>query len=311
MAQLSAVLDKLLTGVSSAYVPKGYISEKLLPPIQSDNQTGKLAKYGTNHLRIEHSTKGGRGKYRRVEAITRSTDSFTIVGHGLEGMVTKEDYKNVYDPYDPERDETLGLTTILWLEKEKALADSLGDTAVLTQNITLSGTSQFSDYLNSNPLNVFMTARSTVMSGCGVPANVAIMDWAVWNVLRFHPQILDSVGFKDNRPGGLSIDELAVALGVERVEVGMARYESAAEGQTSSLAAVWAKNIVFAVLPEKALPYQVSLGYEVRYRGEQPRKVYKWDVQNPPESKAILVEDNYDQLLSNVAAAYLVKNAIA
>jgi hypothetical protein len=76
-----------------------------------NQSSGLLGKYGTSHLRIENSRKAGRGAYRRVEAITRSTTQFLIEGHGLEGMVTKEDYKNVLDPFNAERDETMGLTT--------------------------------------------------------------------------------------------------------------------------------------------------------------------------------------------------------
>jgi hypothetical protein len=311
MAQLNAIVDMLLTQASSAYVPQDYLSEQILPEIQSKNSTGKLAKYGLSHIRPENSTKGGRGAYRRVETITRSDTSFAIDGHGLEGIVTKEDYKNVILPYKAEEDEVLGLSTSLWVEKEKLLADTLTSTAIMTQNTTLSGTGQLNDYLNSDPISKFNVARKAVRDGCGLPPNMAIMDWAVWNQVRFHPQMLDALGFKQNRPGGLSKDEMAVAMGVDQVLIGQAMYNSAKEGQTDVLAPTWGKHIVFAVAPAKAVTYQVSLGYMVRYEGEQPRKVYKYPTQNPPDGMYILVEDNYDMLISNVAAGYLIYNAIA
>lgn len=309
--QMKAQIDKLLTNVSTAYVPKEFISEQILPTIQSAQYSGKIGKYGTGHLRIENSVKGGKGKYRRVETITRSSDSFFIEGHGLEGFVSKEDYRNVEQPFDAERDEAMGLATVLYLEKEKLLADSLSDTAIMTQNTTLSGGSQFSDYLNSNPVGVAATARGTILDAIGELPNLAIMDLKVWNVLRFHPQMLDALGFKQARPGGLSLDEMAVALGVEKVLYGNARYESAAEGQTSALLPVWGKHLIFAKVPPKAEIMQQSLGYMVRLTGESPRKVYKEANFNPPGSTSILVEDEYDMLLSKVACGYLVKNAIA
>jgi len=311
MAQLQAIQDKLLTQASSMYIPVGYISEMLLPSIGVEQSTGKLAKYGNSHLRIENSLKGGRGKYRRVESITRSTDSYEIEGHGLEGLVTKDDYRNVNAPYKAEEDETLGLSTHLWLGKEKSLADALGDTSILTQNTTLSGASQLSDYLNSDPLDDFDTARLAVRDGCGMLPDTAVMSYPVYSKLRYHPQILDSLGFKDNRPGGLSIQELADAMDVKRILIGEAMYNSANEGQSDSLADVWGKNIIFSVSPERAMVRQVSLGYLVQFNGQAPRKVYKWAVNNPPESNAILVEDEYDMFLSNVNAAYLIKNAVA
>lgn len=311
MSQLRAVVDKLLTGVSSAYVPKGFICEEVLPSIKSKQYSGLLAKYGTNHLRIENSIKGGRGKYRQVETITRSTSSYLIEGHGLEGFVSKEDYANVYEPYNAERDEVLGLSTVLWLEKEKSLADTLTNTSIITQNTTLSGTSQLNDFANSDPIGVFATARSTILNAVGLMPTLALMDIQVWNQLRFHPQMLDALGYKWARPGGLSEDEMARAMGVDQVLFGTARYESAKEGQASSLASVWGKNIVFAVAPDKPEVYQKSIGYLVVPDGTQPRKVYKQSNFNPPGSTAILCEDEYDMLISDAACGYLIANAVA
>jgi hypothetical protein len=313
MSQMRAIIDQLLTEASSAYVPKegDVIADVLLPTVKFAQYTGKLGSYGKGHLRIENTVVGGKGKYRRVESITRTTQGFEIEGHGLEGMVSKHDYKNVSDPFDAEKDETMGLTSILLLEKEKGLADALGSTAVLTQNTTLSGTSQFSDYTNSDPVSVLKTGKLAVRAGCGAPPNAAILEWDVAETLRYHPQLLDLLGFKFARPGGLTNEELAKALGVQKVFIPSAKYNSAAEGQTAVLASVWGKHLVLAVVPDRADKYQLSLGYNIRMEGSQPRKVYKESLFNPPGSTSILVEDEYDLLLSDVTAAYLVKDAIA
>lgn len=311
MAQLQAIVDQLLTNVSSMYQPQGMVAEQVLPLVTSAQSTGKLGKYGSSHLRLDVSTVGGRGGFRRVEAIARSTTSYQIEDHGLEGLVTQSDYRNNQLPFKAEEDETLGLTTILMLQKEQVLAAALTNTSNLTQNVTLSGTAQYNDYANSTPVQDFETARATIMNGCGMAPNIAIMDWQVWNKLRFHSAVLDTLGFKYNRTGGMTNEELAMAMGVEKVFVAQGRYNSAKEGQADSLAPVWGKHIVFAVAPDKAAPYQVSLGYMMGYENQQPRKVYKYPVNNPPESTGIIVQDSYQFLLSNVAAGYLIANAIA
>lgn len=311
--QMKGIYDPLLTDVSSAYVPSqaDCVADELLPVVKFAQYTGKLGGYGKSHLRIENSVVAGKGRHRQVESITRTTTGFEIESHGLEGMVTKRDYKNVVDPFDAEKDETTGLTVMLLLEKEKALADALGSTSVLTQNETLVGSSQFSDYTNSDPVGKVRIGKLAVRDGCGAPPNVAIMDWGVAEVLRYHPQLLDLLGFKYARPGGLTDQELAKALNVERVFMPKAKYNSAKEGQTAVLANVWGKNLVLAVVPQRAEKYQISLGYNVRLDGSQPRKVYKESLFNPPGASSILVEDEYDQLLSDVTAAYLIKDAIA
>lgn len=311
MSLLKAQIDQLLTNVSSKYIPEGFISEQFMPMIQSAQYSGLLGKYGNNHLRIFNSLKGGESKYKRVETRQATTSRFQIEGHGLEGVVSKEDYKNYSKPFDAEKDETEGLTTSLYIEKEKMLADTVTDTAIITQNTTLAGTSQFSDYANSNPLDIFKTARKTIRDACGKTPDTAAFDWGVFDVLRYHPQILDALGFKYDRPGGLGIEELAKALGLRRLLIADVVYNSAKEGQADALAPVWGKHIVFAVAPEKAAQYQVSFGYRIQLEGSQPRKVYKEAQFNPPGSTAILVEDEYDMFTSNVNAAYLIKNAIA
>lgn len=311
MSQNTAIQDQLLTKASSMYVPTGYISEDLFPEIKVKETTGKLAKYGNSHIRIETSYIGGRGAYRRVEPITRSNVGYEIEGHGLEGMVTKNDYRNVSLPYKAEEDETMGLVSTLWTEKEYILATTLANTATITQNTTLSGTSQLSDYTNSDPIAVFSAARAAVVDGCGFAPDTVWMDWKVKNILKFHPQLMDFLGFKFDRPGGLTDEELAKALDVKKVIIAEAAYNSAKEGQADVLARIWGKHLWFGVLPDTAQVRQVSAGYLIGYEGDTPRKVYKYNFNNPPEAKGILVEDEYDFLISNVGAIYLVKDAIA
>lgn len=308
---MKGIIDPLLTNVSSMYVPDGCIADSLLPAVKFAQYTGKLGGYGKNHLRIENSVIGGKGKYRQVESITRTTSGFTIEGHGLSGLVTKHDYKNVIDPFDAEKDEVTGLSTILMLEKEKGLADSLTDSAVMTQYTTLSGTSQFNDYSNSDPIGKMQVARAAVKAGCGAVANAVIMDYQVAEILRYHPQLLDMLGFKWAKPGGLTNEDLAKAFGVQKVFIPNAMYNSAAEGQTAVLANVWGKHLIFAVIPDSAQKYQISLGYNIRLDDGSPRKVYKQPLFNPPGSTEILVEDEYDMLLADVSAGYLIKDAIA
>jgi hypothetical protein len=310
-SQLKGIVDPLLTNVSSAYIPDGCIADTLFPALKFSQYTGKLGAYGKNHLRIENTITGGKGKYRRAESIVRKTSSFEIEGHGLSGLVTKSDYKNVIDPFDAEKDEVMGLSTILLLEKEKGLADALTATGTMTQNTTLSGTSQLSDYLNSDVVSVINTGKKAIRDNSGSIANCAIMDYYVAQILRYHPQLLDMLGFKWAKPGGLADDELAKALGIDNIYIPNCVYNSANEGATDVLASVWGKHIVLAQIPKSAAKYQISLGYNIRLDDGSPRKVYKQPIFNPPGSTEILVEDEYDMFLSDVTAGYLIANAVA
>lgn len=311
MAQLKAIVDKLLTNVSSMYVPDGFISEQVLPLVSVKQKTGKLAKYGNSHLRVEHSLSGGRSEYKRVEPIVRSSTTYDVESHGLEGLVSEDDYRNVELPYDAEKDEVIGLSNLIWVNKERALAATLTSTSIITQNTTLSGTAQFSDYSNSDPIGVFKTARKAVYDGCGLPPNCALMPWEVANTLAYAPAILDALGFAYNRAGQLSEAELAKAMGVDKLLISKGKYNTAAEGQSDSLASMWSDDILFFYAPDKAATYQVSLGYRIALSGQEQRRVFKYSVNNPPNATGILVDDSYDFVISNVGAAYLIKDCLA
>ncbi len=309
--QMRGIVDPLLSNVSSMYVPDGAIADKFFPALKFAQYTGKLGGYGKSHLRIEGTVVGGRGRYREVQSITRTTQSFTIQGHGLSGMVTDEDYRNVIEPFDAEKDETMGLSTILLLEKEKILADALSSTAVLTQNTTLAGTAQFSDYANSDVVSKINAGKAAVRAGCGAIVDTCIMDYNVAQVLRYHPQLLDLLGFKFAKPGGLTDDDLSRALGIDNILIPNVSYNTAKENQADNLASVWGKHIIMCVNPKSAAKYQIALGYNIRLDGAEPRKVYKQPVFNPPGSTEILVEDKYDLLIADATAGYLIANAVA
>lgn len=313
MAQLKALVDKLLTNVSNGPFPgdEDFIAERCFPELPVVQMSGLLGKYGTNFLRIEHDMMGGRGEARRVESITRSTATYLLEKHGLSGLVTPDDMANVEAPYDAEKDEVLGLTTLIRLSKEKALADTLTSSTVMTQYSALTGSAQFSDYANSDPLSKAKNAAATVYTATGKIVNTLITSWPVINTLQYHPAILESLGYKENRPGILTWDEIAKAFNVKRILVGASVYESAKEGQTSSLAALWGKHMVLAHIPEKAMPYQKSLGYYVKKAGEATRAVYKSPVNNPPGSKEIIVQDYYQFLIADALCGYLYKDVIA
>lgn len=311
MSQMKAIVDKLLTNVSQMYTPDGYISEEILPNLKVKQKTGKIGKYGLNHLRIVNTKMGGRGKAARFEPIVRSSDLYSIESHGLEGLVTEDDYDNVEEPFEAESDETMGLTSTLWTAKEYAIASVLFDVAVITQNVTLSlSTDKFSDYTNSTPLEVFRDANNTIIDGCGKEANRAIMSLKVFNTLKYHPAIVRNLGYADNRAGKLTKQEVADAMGVEMLHIGDAAYNDAKLGQADNLTQIWGDSILMYYAPKTAAKYQLSLGYYMTMKKRGPRRVFKYNVNNPPNSKGIIVQDDYQFALTNVNCAYLIKSAI-
>ena len=306
-----AIVDKLLTNVSNQLIPEGYISEMILPELKVVQTTGLIGKYSNDHLRIIDTRVGGKGEYPMVDTVVRSSDAYKLQDHALKEILVEDDFDNVEKPFDAEQDSVVALTTHLWLEKEKGLADALADTAVITNNVTLAGGDQWSAYATSDPLGDLVAARAGVRSGCGKKPNIAFMDEDVADVLRFHPQLLDSLGFKESRPGGLDDKELAKALKVPFVHVSEAVFNNSVQPAADSIEPVWGKHFWYAHAPKSAARRQVSLGYRLQKAGQKPRQVFKTFPDEPVNSRKIITKDKYQQLFTNTGAAYLVEDAIA
>lgn len=311
MSQNKAIVDKLLQNVSNGYFPEGHIADQLFPELIVDQYTGLIGNYGMNHIRIESDLQTGIGEAKRVTPTKRGSTTYNVESHALEGIVSERDYANVENPFDAESDETMGLTTLIVTNKEKILADKLFDTAIITQNVTLAGSDQFNDYVNSDPLARFKTAHNAILDGCGKSANAAVMSKKVFNTLKYHPAILDTLGFKYNQMGTLSEADIMKALDVQYLYIGDAAYNSAKEGQSDTLSQIWGNSILFYVKPQTAAKYQTAFGYQVKMRGSKQRGVYKYNPNNPVNATAIIVKDDYSFELVNTKAAYLIKNAIA
>ena len=311
MSQLKSVQDMLLTNVSNKIQPMGYVSDRLLTPLKVKMTTGKIGTYGNGHMRVVQTLMGGKGKAPRVDVVTRSSDTYSIDRHGLEGILSPDDFANAQQPFDARSDEVDALTTMLWSAREKGLGDALTDTSVLTNNTTLSGTDQYNDFTNSDPLGDFITARAAIRGAIGLPPNKVVMDWLVADTLRYHPGILDALGFKDNRAGQLTDQDLARALAVDEVLVAKAVHNSGKLGQADVIAPIWGKHMVWLYAPKAAQKMQKTLGYNIEFAGRGARKVFRSAIDNPPESERIVVVDDFQQFLSDVTGAYLIKDAIA
>lgn len=311
MAQIKAMVDKLLTNVSNGYFPEGHISEQVLPTLTVKEKSGILGGYGNGHLRIVDDLVGGRAAAKRVEPIVRKVDNtYAISSHALEGVVTEDDYDNVEEPFQAESDETNGVTSLIITNKEHALASSIMSTSVISQNVTLSGTSKLSDYNNSDPVKLFKDAQNAVLDGCGKMPNAAVMSQKLFNTLIYHPAILAQLGFSMNRAGQLSDVELAKAMNIKKLYVGDAAYNAAKEGQSDSLQQIWEDSLLFYVRPDAPAKYQVSFGYYLKMASRKARGVYKYALNNPVNSTGIIVKDDYSFQITNEKAAFLIKSAL-
>lgn len=304
-------VSPLLTNISLAYKNEEYIAEKILPVVSVQKDTAQIATYGMDNLRIEQALRAQGSGANEVSHSLTIGDHYILHDHALKEFVSKEEEDNADKPISPRIDATENLTERMLVIKEKELADALGNTSVITQNVTLAGTDQWSDFTNSDPFDDIKTGMEAVRTGSGKLPNSFIMSYAVMMTLMVHPDLIARL------PGTLVVtaDTVISALklafpNIKNIFVGSAQYNSAVEGATDALADIWGKNFVIAYISTRPTLKDRALGFTYQAIG-QNRQVKVLPYDEDREGRFVRVNDKYDQKLVDNKCAYLIKSCIA
>jgi hypothetical protein len=298
-------VDPILTNISIAYQNAAYVCEKIMPLIKVAKDSGYYFVYSKAKFRPESDNRAPSTRANRVDyGLTKATYG-PIMEHALEQDIPDEVVEQADNPLDPEFDATENVTERIIISKEIGLATILQDVAQITQYTTLSGTNQWSDYANSDPINDVKTARQAVQSGCLKQANTMLISQYVFDILCEHPDVIDRI--KYTQFGTAAEEILARLFKVKNVIVAAAQYNTAKEGQTDSMSYIFGKHAWLLYIDPTPGIRKVSFGYTLYTK---PRKVDKW-YQQPEKATFVRVSDYYQQLVVAAGAAYFIQNAAA
>jgi hypothetical protein len=309
-------IDKALTNVAVSYKNTSMIAEILFPSIAVPQQSGKVYKFGKDAFRIETDIRAPGTVSNQVQPYSVSTETFFCDNHALSSIVTDEEIINADAAIDPEMATVEGLTDKIMLRREYSLAAYLfnvttfsGYTSALVASGGTATTTRWDDYTNSDPTLAADYATDAVRQKSGAKANTLIIGAAAYMKLRRHPALLDQ--FKYTAGGVLNDSQLAEAMGVERILVGRATYNSAQEGATVNMADVWGKYALFAYIAPKPGLRQPSLGYSYRWNtGMQGVSVYK-EYQLNKHGMWVEVMNYFDDIVHGADFGYLYSAVIS
>lgn len=305
----SAKVDKLLSQFSQMYRPEGFIVPFLFPELKVKEKTGKYAKYGTENMRVlADQLYRAPGTRSAGFDYSVSQGQYTCQERSLEKLIPDEAYANTDDPYDAKRDGTSVAKDLLALNHEYAVANALNSTSLLTQNVTLSGTDQWSDGANSDPLGDIRTGINTIRQSTGTRPNIAWMSYEVMATLADHPDVRDAL--KYTAGGQVSEEDLVTFLKkkfkLRDVYVGTAVGDTADEGQTATLTDVWANNFWLGYQTDRPSLMRATMGYTFSDVPEQV-DVYR---EESKLSDVVRVRKSFDTNIMDTNLIYLIKDAV-
>lgn len=305
LVQQDVVIDPALSNVSIKYTNAGFIADMILPVVKVSKQTGKYYIYDKSNLRIDNTNRAAGSGANEVD-FGLTTASFSCDDHALKGFVADEIQDQAEAALNPLIDETETITEKLMLDRENNAATLLTTSSNFTNTSALSGTSQWSDYSNSDPIGDVRLARAAVHAATFKKANTMILGKQVFDYLSEHPQVIERV--KYSALGVVTEELLARIFQVEKVIVGEAGKNTANEGQTDALSYVWGKNVIVAYIAPKVGLKTVTLGVTFEYGS---REVKRWRDEDREGTYVRVGKDNYAHKLVSETAGYLFRTVVA
>ena len=306
LTERDVVVDPALSNVSIKYTNDIFIADSLLPMLKVSKQTGKYYIYDKSNLRIDQTARAAGSGANEIDFGVAPTGVFATNDHALKGFVSDEVQDQADSALNPLVDEVETITEKLMLDREQNAANLLFSTSNITNNTTLSGTSQWSDYDNSDPIGDVRTARISVHQNTFKIPNALVLGKQVYDQLIEHPQIIDRI--KYSQLGIATPELLARIFQVDKVIVGYAGSNAAKEGQTDSLGYIWGKYALIAYIAPQVRLRMVTLGLTFTY---SVRTAKRWRDEDREGTYVRIGNDNYSQVLIAAACGYLIAGAVA
>ena len=297
-------VDPVLSNISVGYRPAGFIADLVAPIIPVAKESGIYFVYDKSNLRLEDALRAPAAPHKRI-GYNVSQETYQCHEYSLEKAIDDRVKSNAPVPLNMDRDATIFLTDKIMLQREKRVADLLTSTSNITNYTTLSGTMYWTDATNSLPYADIATACQSVFDNIGLEANTLVLGYDAYRALIRHSNVLDRI--KYTQSGVITPDLLAASFGIDRVIVAKASYNTAVEGQSDSLSAIWSDYALVCYIAPTPSLWTPSLAYSMATKNKVIEKYREENI----SSDVIRCKEIVAEELVAGAAGYLIVDTCA
>lgn len=232
-----------------------------------------------------------------------------VIDYGFDDLVPNEDIEADNQGVNPLGTATMYLTNLINLAREQraaALVFATGSYAAGNQ-ATLSGTSQWSDTANSDPVAAISDALDVPV----MRPNIGVLGQQTWTKVRRHPKIVQAIKGTAQGAGMVSRQEFADFFELQALYVGAGFVNSAKRGQTASLSRVWGKHASFLYRDRVAGPQAgVTFGFTAEWGGKIAGQMDEPKI-GLTGSQRVRVGERVKELVVATDLGYWFQNAVA
>ena len=294
-------IDAALSNISIAYKNETYIWDQVFPIVPVEKRSDEYFVYPKAYWFADEAQQRSPGTRAARGGYTVSSCTYTTQEYAIGKAVPDEVRDNADDPIKPEIESVEYVTDKILLRLERDVAGNVfGDhwSGSATPSPTW-------DDDTSDPLRDVQDAISTFIATIGRKPNVGVMGYQVLSDLKLHPDILDRIKYTER---GIVTEALLASLfGLDKLLVGTAIYNSAAEEVTAVLAYIWGKDFWLGYVPPSPGLMIPAAGYVFEWQARQVER-FREDQEKQDIFTASM---NWDVELTAADAGYKLVSVVA
>ncbi|MFD1246103.1 major capsid protein [Paralysiella testudinis] len=260
------VADPVLTTIAQGYAPNQFVAETIMPVVPIEKEAVKVPVHGSHAAFLEYDTERAVGADSNV--ITIDSNAWLTVNTNEHDLEAGVDYRAQKEAFFDQRAKAVRRVKQGVMLKQEAITARLvqaKNSYGTGHSKTLTGTAQWNDQANSDPLKDIDEAKDKVLDAVGIAPNIMVVGAEVLTHLRYHPKLQEQLGSNERKRLNLQI--LKDLFEVEEIIVGAARISDG-----KNFARLWGKNVALLVrgansADQPADEGNPSFGYTFRVRG--------------------------------------------
>ncbi len=320
-------VDAALTAIAVNFInpAASMIADRVLPRVDVGGEVYKYDFFPPGEVfTVPDTTIGRRGKVNETE-FTAEQRTASVTDRGLQTTIPITDIRAAEaeraknnSSYDPEARAAEGLKHIVELDRERRVAGIVHDAASydVDKVEVLAGTSQWSDFNNSDPLDNLSEAMDSTFIA---RPNIGVTTRKVFTKLSKHPVLVEAALGTGAKRGIITPEIMAAMLGLDEILIGDAFINTARLGRPAEYGRAWGNHFALihrnmVATNRNGLP---SFGMTAEWRvngGNQAMVAGRWD--NVDDGgllggRTVRVGEFADEHLIAPSTSFLFQNVIA
>jgi hypothetical protein len=229
-------VDSALSTFISGSENGNYFADVASPVIETDKRSDAFQKFlKKDTMTIREAAFPPTGKANEAD-YDLETDNFSVKDYALSGYVSLAEILNADEPHRPLEKRARFLMNNILLGREFRVASAFHTNGNYASSNYAGAAAVWSDTSNANPIQDIDIALAALAPGMEeTMETILILAQPVWLALRRHPAMLGGGALAAT----LSVEQAAATLGVDRILVSKAQYNTTPKAATASYAHIW------------------------------------------------------------------------